>query len=84
MDSSHGPNVRHAVATVFKATVARASQVLLELTERCGWQGLFAYNQISELALTFQGNSIAESDTLVLCIRKLLDTILTSNSHDLY
>ena len=84
MDSNHGPNVRHAVATVFKATVARASQVLPELTERCGWQGLFAYNQISELALTFQGNSIAEGDTLVLCIRRLSDTILTSNSHDLY
>ncbi|KAH7190355.1 hypothetical protein BKA60DRAFT_664333 [Fusarium oxysporum] len=36
--------------------------------KRCGWRGLFAFNQISELDLTFQGNSIAEGDTLVLCI----------------
>lgn len=67
----HTANVRHAIATVFKTTVTQASRVLHELSERCGWQGLFAYNQISELALTYQGNSIAEGDTLVLCIREL-------------
>ncbi|CZR49645.1 uncharacterized protein FPRO_14876 [Fusarium proliferatum ET1] len=61
--------MQHALATIFKATVVRASQVLRSLGERCGWQGLFAYNQISELDLTFHGNSIAEGDTLVLCIR---------------
>ncbi|KAL5584048.1 hypothetical protein FOVSG1_015399 [Fusarium oxysporum f. sp. vasinfectum] len=61
--------MQHALATIFKATVVRASQVLRSLAERCGWQGLFAYNQISELDLTFHGNSIAEGDTLVLCIR---------------
>ncbi|SPJ75440.1 related to acyl-CoA oxidase [Fusarium torulosum] len=61
--------VQHALATVFKATVMKASQILRPLAERCGWQGLFAYNQISELDLTFQGISIAEGDTLVLCIR---------------
>ncbi|KAK3175412.1 hypothetical protein K4F52_010290, partial [Lecanicillium sp. MT-2017a] len=61
--------VRHAIATVFKATVSKDARVLTELSERCGWQGLFAFNQISELALTFQGNSIAEGDVLVLCIR---------------
>lgn len=63
-------SVRQALATVFKAIVIREAGVLDELSERCGWQGLFAYNQIKELALTFQGNSIAEGDTLVLCIRK--------------
>jgi alkylation response protein AidB-like acyl-CoA dehydrogenase len=61
--------MHHALATIFKATVVKASQVLRPLSERCGWQGLFAFNQISELDLTFQGNSIAEGDTLVLCIR---------------
>ncbi|KAH8646462.1 acyl-CoA dehydrogenase/oxidase [Ilyonectria robusta] len=69
MNADHGPLARHALATIFKSTVVRASRILNELTERCGWQGLFAYNQISELALTFQGNAIAEGDTLVLCIR---------------
>ncbi|KAF4950787.1 hypothetical protein FSARC_13084 [Fusarium sarcochroum] len=39
--------VQHALATVFKATVMKASQILRPLAERCGWQGLFAYNQIS-------------------------------------
>ena len=75
MDLSRMQIVRHALATVFKATVTRASHVLPELSERCGWQGLFAYNQISTLALTFQGNSIAEGDTLALCIRKLSGTV---------
>lgn len=60
---------QHALATIFKATVIKASGTLRALTVRCGWQGLFAFNQISELDLTFQGNSIAEGDTLVLCIR---------------
>ena len=60
---------QHALATIFKATVMKASQILRPLTERCGWQGLCAYNQISELDLTFQGISIAEGDTLLLCIR---------------
>lgn len=69
MNPTHSPPVRHALATTFKATVTRASRVLNDLVERCGWQGLFGYNQISELALTFQGTFIAEGDTLVLCIR---------------
>lgn len=72
MNANHGPLTRHALATIFKSTVVRASRILNELAERCGWQGLFAYNQISELALTFQGNIIAEGDTLVLCIRAYL------------
>ncbi|KJK73516.1 hypothetical protein H634G_11234 [Metarhizium anisopliae BRIP 53293] len=62
-------SVRQALAVVFKTSVGRETKLLTELSERCGWQGLFDYNQISELALTFQGNSIAEGDTLVLCIR---------------
>ncbi len=69
MDPRHSQPVRHALATIFKTTITRASRVLNDLLERCGWQGLFSYNQISELALNFQGNYIAEGDTLVLCIR---------------
>ncbi|KAL6352325.1 hypothetical protein LRP88_14372 [Fusarium phalaenopsidis] len=38
---------QHALATIFKATVIKAARLLGDLAERCGWQGLFAYNQIS-------------------------------------
>ncbi|KAK4140589.1 acyl-CoA dehydrogenase/oxidase [Dichotomopilus funicola] len=69
MSSAHSPTVRHALGTIFKATTARASGILHELAERCGWQGLFPYNQVSELALSLQGVYIAEGDNLVLCIR---------------
>lgn len=68
---------QHALATIFKATVMKATQVMGPLAERCGWQGLFAYNQISELDLTFKGISIAEGDTLVLCIRTYLERFLS-------
>ncbi|GKU16971.1 unnamed protein product [Fusarium langsethiae] len=67
--------MHHALAAIFKATVIRASQVLRPLGERCGWQGLFAFNQISELDLTFQGATIAEGDTLVLCIRFMSEVL---------
>lgn len=71
MNPRHSRPVQHALATTFKAVMTRESRVLNDLAERCGWQGLFGYNQISEMALSFQGIYIAEGDTLVLCIRKL-------------
>ncbi|VUC36573.1 unnamed protein product [Clonostachys rosea] len=61
--------VRSALGVIFKTTVIQASKILTEFSERCGWQGLFSYNQICNMSLSFQGNSIAEGDTLVLCIR---------------
>ena len=61
--------LRHAIVCVFKATVSQATQRhLTELTDRCGWRGLFAFNRISEMQLALKGNSIAEGDVLVLCI----------------
>lgn len=48
----------------------RTPQILNELLEICGWQGLFNYNQIKELSLTLQGNVIVEGDCLVLSIRE--------------
>ena len=61
--------LRHAIVCVFKATVTHATQRhLTELTDRCGWRGLFAFNRISEIQLALKGNSIAEGDVLVLCI----------------
>lgn len=61
--------LKHAIVCVFKATVTQAAQRhLTELTDRCGWRGLFAFNRISEMQLALKGNSIAEGDVLVLCI----------------
>jgi acyl-CoA oxidase len=63
--------MRHAVVCVYKATASSATQRhLQELTERCGWRGMFAFNKISELQLALKGNSIAEGDVTVLCISK--------------
>lgn len=46
-DDATDAQVRHASATIFKATAMRPAKVLqLALSERCGAQGLFAYNQI--------------------------------------
>ncbi|KAK9238581.1 acyl-CoA dehydrogenase/oxidase C-terminal, partial [Lipomyces kononenkoae] len=62
--------VRHGIATAFKAVVTQAAQgSLFALAERCGAQGLFEYNNIIESQLEARGISIAEGDTLALCIR---------------
>ncbi|KAF9875380.1 acyloxidase [Colletotrichum karsti] len=76
MDPEHSVDVRRGLAAAFKALVTRSSRTMTELVERCGWQGLFAHNQINELALSFQGNSIAEGDTLVLCIRLASEVLM--------
>ena len=63
--------VRHAIACVYKATATFATQRhFSELSERCGWRGMFTFNKISELQLALKGNSIAEGDVTVLCISK--------------
>lgn len=47
LDRRLDARVRHAFATVFKAAAMRPCQNLhMALSERCGAQGLFAYNQI--------------------------------------
>ena len=62
--------LRLAVGCIFKATVTSSTQRhLIELTDRCGWRGLYAFNRISQLQLIAKGNSIAEGDVMVLCIR---------------
>lgn len=63
--------LRQALVGIFKATATYATQRhLSELTDRCGWRGLFGFNKISELQLALKGNSIAEGDVMVLCISK--------------
>ncbi len=74
-DKISQPRIQVGMAAVFKATVIHSSQPLLnELIDRCGTQGLYSHNQISELALAQRGNSIAEGDVLVLCIRECYRT----------
>ncbi|KFY23161.1 hypothetical protein V491_02635 [Pseudogymnoascus sp. VKM F-3775] len=69
--------VRHGVASAFKAFVTQMTQSTLnDLIDRCGWQGLFGYNKIIENSLTFRGNSIAEGDVQVLCIRLAAEVLL--------
>lgn len=70
MDTRLDLDIRRGLAATFKALVVRSSGVTTQIAERCGAQGLFTHNQLNEMALSFQGNSIAEGDTQVLCIRK--------------
>jgi acyl-CoA oxidase len=63
--------LKQALVGIFKATSTYATQRhLSELTDRCGWRGLFSFNKISELQLALKGNSIAEGDVMVLCISR--------------
>jgi len=72
-DTSINMMVRMGIAHTYKATVINATQpTLKELSLRCGWQGIFGFNQISELTSAEVGASIAEGDSLVVCIREAL------------
>jgi acyl-CoA oxidase len=71
LDLSVDPRVRDGLAAALKVVAVQAAQMgLYELSERCGAQGLFDYNQIIQLQLDMRGVSIAEGDSLVLCISK--------------
>lgn len=73
MDTKIPYVVRQGVATAFKAVLHRATQEsLCYLGERCGAHGLFAYNNIIDNQIEAHGNSIAEGDTLALCISKYI------------
>ncbi|KAJ7239264.1 acyl-CoA dehydrogenase NM domain-like protein [Mycena rebaudengoi] len=70
-DTSTDIRVRQAWACIVKATLVDHTKIAtLVLSERCGAQGLFAYNQICSLHASLLGLSTAEGDTLGLCIRK--------------
>ncbi|KAI1486748.1 hypothetical protein F5X96DRAFT_215689 [Biscogniauxia mediterranea] len=76
-DASLPATVRHAIATCYKAGITPAAQSAInELADRCGWQGLYTHNQVIELGMTVRGNSIAEGDYLVLCIRLASEILL--------
>lgn len=66
--------VRHGVAAAFKAVLTQGAQTsLFALSERCGAQGLFEYNEIVESQLEARGISIAEGDTMTLSISAYFD-----------
>lgn len=71
LENTSNPRVQSGLATAFKATAIHFTQPLInEMIDRCGWQGLFTHNQMSEIILALGGNSIAEGDILVLSLRK--------------
>lgn len=50
VDENNDPRVQHGISTCLKAVMLQHCQAsLLLLSERCGAQGLFAYNQMSRL-----------------------------------
>ncbi|KAJ7485867.1 acyl-CoA dehydrogenase/oxidase [Mycena latifolia] len=77
VDETLSPFVRHGIATCFKTVVVRdclASHVAI--TERCGAQGLFGYNQLIRYHDEIRGVAIAEGDILVLSIRLATELLL--------
>ncbi|KAJ2991606.1 hypothetical protein NUW58_g2454 [Xylaria curta] len=77
LDTKLPMEVRHGVAVCFKTAVGTDTQTSInELAERCGWQGLFGYNGIIEMALALRGNAVAEGDYTVLCIRLVSEILL--------
>ncbi|KAF7314963.1 Acyl-CoA dehydrogenase NM domain-like protein [Mycena indigotica] len=70
-------DVRHGIATCFKAVATRDGQnAMLKLSERCGAQGLFNYNGLSQMHADLRGNAVAEGDILVLSIRLVTELLL--------
>lgn len=91
-------DMQSVIGGVFKTTVLSYTQkALSDLVDRCGWQGLYSHNQVSnllfpkhlhsqqlytncsqiaELWLAEKGNSIAEGDFVVLCIRLASEVLL--------
>ncbi|KAF8576069.1 acyl-CoA dehydrogenase NM domain-like protein [Ramaria rubella] len=69
--------VRDAVAACFKSVAVKHGQESMYLlAERSGAQGLFEFNHIIELQLELRGASIAEGDTMALCIRLAAELLL--------
>ncbi|KAJ7863766.1 hypothetical protein B0H14DRAFT_3107587 [Mycena olivaceomarginata] len=73
--------VRQAWATIVKATLVEHSKTAtLLLAERCGAQGLFAYNEMCSMHSSLLGLSTAEGDVLGTCIR-LVSELLQERCH---
>ncbi|KID78187.1 Acyl-coenzyme A oxidase 1 [Metarhizium brunneum] len=75
------PQLRDGLACIFKtAATIDGQSILTEMTDRCGWQGLYTHNQITELASSFRGNLIAEGDFSLVCSRLVSELLLGRQS----
>ncbi|KAJ6480441.1 acyl-CoA dehydrogenase NM domain-like protein [Mycena sanguinolenta] len=69
--------VRAGIAAACKTVMTmHVQESCTQLSDRIGAQGLFGHNQIINLQLEMRGASIAEGDTLVLCIRLAAELLL--------
>ncbi|KAF8510475.1 acyl-CoA dehydrogenase/oxidase [Hysterangium stoloniferum] len=69
--------VRQGVATCVKAIMVQHCQAShLALSERCGAQGLFSYNQFVSQHSEMRGVAIAEGDVLVCSIRLATEILI--------
>ncbi|PWY94643.1 acyl-CoA dehydrogenase NM domain-like protein [Aspergillus sclerotioniger CBS 115572] len=76
-DSANGPGERQAIATISKAVfIQHCQKSFASLIERCGAQGLFEHNQLSNFDGHVRALSIMEGDILVLCIRFATELLL--------
>ncbi|RKL30703.1 hypothetical protein BFJ72_g11268 [Fusarium proliferatum] len=74
---SFSDDIRHGVAVCFKATVHPEGQrTVNELADRLGWNGVFSFNRVIELAQFSRGNGIAEGEILVICIKLVSEVLL--------
>ncbi|KNG89822.1 acyl-CoA oxidase [Aspergillus nomiae NRRL 13137] len=68
--SNSTPAIQQVISATFKAVLCQASQPMFHaLSERCGAQGLWDYNQIIGPQLETRFVSIAERDILALSIK---------------
>ncbi|KIJ43416.1 hypothetical protein M422DRAFT_60316 [Sphaerobolus stellatus SS14] len=76
VDSKRSITQRHLLAAIFKTTVFRHTlDMLLEIGDRCGAQGLFEANQLSVIHADMRGAAIAEGDILGISIRFAIDIV---------
>ncbi|KAJ7748814.1 acyl-CoA oxidase [Mycena maculata] len=80
-DDELSPFIRHGIATAFKTVVVRdLLSSCSALSERCGAQGLFSFNQIIAHHDEMRGIAIAKGDIVVLCICLATELLLEKYS----
>ncbi|KAH7913696.1 acyl-CoA dehydrogenase NM domain-like protein [Hygrophoropsis aurantiaca] len=76
-DTSEDPRVRHGIAACFKAVAVQFTQCAsLEISERCGAQGIQSVNMMTNMHAEMRGIAIAEGDILGLSIRLVTELLL--------
>ncbi|GJJ06007.1 hypothetical protein Clacol_000194 [Clathrus columnatus] len=72
VDQNISHTQKHFITSVFKTTIFRHTpEILLQLGDRCGAQGLFSVNQLFVLHTESRGAAIAEGDILGFAIDTL-------------